>query len=1258
MATVAEQIQKVYIGLLGRAADQAGLDYWTDEIESGALTLEQLRANIVEEQDEYDKGIGDMSRAQAVNQLYQNLFNRSAEDEGLDYWVNGGGADVSFDQLVMALVDGASAADTLALDNKAQVAEYYTAQAGEDYVPAAARAAVDDVDGDTDMADARADVDARIEQGAPNPTLTQQADNLRGTDGDDVFEAPVTQNETGSGALANTFETGDKIDGGEGQDVLRADLILPASATGVAISAETNSVEEVYFRAQESRADAGTILDPGNTSTIDAEKMVGVEQWWSNNSRHNIQIEDIRSNPADTAFGMRDTDPGTSFASFINANFLEGGTEVGESAFNFTIQEANALGDELQDITVNGIRFELNGESYELGGADVEAANTWAELETALQADLDATDGLEGLTVAHQGNGQFVVTDPEAGDFVVDPAGTVISSSTTNEVKDASLGTPDITELPTETDIVLDGAGNGSQGGAMNVGVTSGDRGVEVFNVNVMNDSHLATGANGLIPAQGALASSNLRTTEQYLEEVHVEGEGSLSLGSSTVGQNTTAGVSTTTDDRLQNDGLVDVRVFDASGYEQELKLGAALTNNAVGRYLDDADEPVQFTYNLGDGGSNFSLNLNNNLTTDNDFMLEINGGAQDDRINLSGNNYSLAAVSIDGGEGRNTLETSSSIGFTANNSLNGVNSVPANFENIQKLVLAGGGPVNADMTPLAGVEELVVATNGGANSQINDLEADTTVSLSGKNQTLGQNNSASDQSIGTVTLLDAKATTQRVDLDNTARNTNGPNTGTLTVSSVVVSESATGTSNVDELLLSSNGERNTTNVVQNIQANDASDVTFEGTQMLSAHVSSLATNNNQELTIDGSALESGLTLGVDATQLDDGSDDTVTGTDGDSDALALYGTLGDSAAGTDATVSGFETIQLGWLAGSDLAGTFNTAGMPTSGTYDAANTSDAGTYVLGALNGSITLDNLSGGTNVQVGDSSAMSGQQIGAFDQDITLSGSGSGAINVASVAELGSINFVGGAHNLMIDNFVDVNLDYARPDDVPPGAASTLNSGLQLDGLDPTATGQTDNDNTFDDGFEVDDVVNNLTITGGDADESDALVLEDVLPASLSSIDVSGYEGAFTATLANTFDSNGDSANTDTRFVLNDENANITLTDLQGTGANDGDGVDFNTVFEFTAAPAAQTAGGNPAATWTIDNFVAEDFGGAGNGNYSLLDLSDLGIGSFAELDFADAGGNVTITEEGGNSTWEIELTGVLEADLAPSENFIFA
>lgn len=166
MATVSQQIQQIYVGLLGRAADQAGLDYWTAEIEGGVLTIEELRANIVNEQPEYEAGLGSMTRAEAVAALYEALFNRAPEAEGLEYWVNGEGSTVNFDQLILALVNGASEADAAALANKVAAAEYYTSSVGDAYTAESAAAAVADVDATAEsLAASKAATDAFVNPG-------------------------------------------------------------------------------------------------------------------------------------------------------------------------------------------------------------------------------------------------------------------------------------------------------------------------------------------------------------------------------------------------------------------------------------------------------------------------------------------------------------------------------------------------------------------------------------------------------------------------------------------------------------------------------------------------------------------------------------------------------------------------------------------------------------------------------------------------------------------------------------------------------------------------------------------------------------------------------------------------------------------------------------------------------------------------------------------------------------------------------------
>ena len=139
-----QQIQLVYVGLLSRAADAPGLNYWVSDINNG-FSIEKLRENIVCCQTEYLEGLGKLDRSELVTSLYQNLFNRSPREEGKAYWVSGGGSGVSADRLVLALINGAGCTDQQALENKAEAASYYTSNYST-YDKTDATRAVSDVD--------------------------------------------------------------------------------------------------------------------------------------------------------------------------------------------------------------------------------------------------------------------------------------------------------------------------------------------------------------------------------------------------------------------------------------------------------------------------------------------------------------------------------------------------------------------------------------------------------------------------------------------------------------------------------------------------------------------------------------------------------------------------------------------------------------------------------------------------------------------------------------------------------------------------------------------------------------------------------------------------------------------------------------------------------------------------------------------------------------------------------------------------------
>ena len=150
MATTSAQVQQLYVAYLGRAADKAGLDYWLKELnaDKATLTLENLRANFVNEQAEYKSEYAGLNRAETVTKVYNNLFGRAPDAAGQTYWTTGAGASVSVDQLQAAFVAGASTADAKIIANKVLVSEVYTSTAGANANAADAKAILAGVTGD------------------------------------------------------------------------------------------------------------------------------------------------------------------------------------------------------------------------------------------------------------------------------------------------------------------------------------------------------------------------------------------------------------------------------------------------------------------------------------------------------------------------------------------------------------------------------------------------------------------------------------------------------------------------------------------------------------------------------------------------------------------------------------------------------------------------------------------------------------------------------------------------------------------------------------------------------------------------------------------------------------------------------------------------------------------------------------------------------------------------------------------------------
>lgn len=259
-----ETVQKIYIAFYQRPADPAGLRYWADRVDvAGGDTAAVIDAFANSE--EATALYGDITEeniGETITKIYQALFGRAPDAAGLAYYEEAfANGELSAGTIALQILDGASGEDTIAINNKLEVANEFTQQVdGREFDDAnfgrgsnfavtydaedveAARAilvAVTAAPGT--VLDANAVRAALQEQIAnegddiltANPTFTLTSaigENIQGTAGDDVISAVLTA--TGDG----TLNVGDQINGAAGFDTLNLVADTGTLPTGASIS--------------------------------------------------------------------------------------------------------------------------------------------------------------------------------------------------------------------------------------------------------------------------------------------------------------------------------------------------------------------------------------------------------------------------------------------------------------------------------------------------------------------------------------------------------------------------------------------------------------------------------------------------------------------------------------------------------------------------------------------------------------------------------------------------------------------------------------------------------------------------------------------------------------------------------------------------------------------------------------------------------------------------------------------------------------
>ncbi len=122
-------IQSIYVALFGRPADPAGLQFWTEQLDSGVPFSSIVRS--ISASSEFQDRFEGLSNAAIVDSIYQSLFGRQADAAGRDFFVDlieKGTLD--FGLLAVTILDAAKNTDAEIVENKVQAAILFTESLG------------------------------------------------------------------------------------------------------------------------------------------------------------------------------------------------------------------------------------------------------------------------------------------------------------------------------------------------------------------------------------------------------------------------------------------------------------------------------------------------------------------------------------------------------------------------------------------------------------------------------------------------------------------------------------------------------------------------------------------------------------------------------------------------------------------------------------------------------------------------------------------------------------------------------------------------------------------------------------------------------------------------------------------------------------------------------------------------------------------------------------------------------------------------
>ncbi len=108
-------LTKLYIATFDRAPDASGLEYW---LNSG-MSQENIASSFFEQSETKEKYPDELTNEDFIIEVYTNILNRAPDQAGLDYWLSElDSGDISRSVFIQAAINGAQGDDATVLENK------------------------------------------------------------------------------------------------------------------------------------------------------------------------------------------------------------------------------------------------------------------------------------------------------------------------------------------------------------------------------------------------------------------------------------------------------------------------------------------------------------------------------------------------------------------------------------------------------------------------------------------------------------------------------------------------------------------------------------------------------------------------------------------------------------------------------------------------------------------------------------------------------------------------------------------------------------------------------------------------------------------------------------------------------------------------------------------------------------------------------------------------------------------------------------